>query len=70
VKLTKKPITRTADYYFLNSLIMDLNQFPCHNMSYNFKSKFRKNTYIFEHGTFYLIESIMISVLYAMFLSE
>ena len=53
VKLTKKRITRTGDYYFLNSLIMDLNQIPCHNMSYNFKSKFSKNTYIFEHGAFY-----------------
>jgi len=32
--------------YFLNSLIMDLNQIPCHNMPYNFKSKFRKYAYI------------------------
>src|SRR5438093_13258142 len=30
----------------IGSLIMDLNQIPCHNMPYNFKSKFRKYAYI------------------------
>jgi hypothetical protein len=55
MKLTEKPIARTGDYYFLNSLIIDLNQIPstiCHIiLNQNIESIH------FEHGIFYLIEN-------------